>query len=375
MIESDDTDTLLNIPPTLFAVRSSSDEENGLDRYSLQHHTLEFLQTDQIHPERQYFTFPRERKRKTKRRRQSLSSSEKSFFVTDKETYKQLCSNKNKCSNDTESMDGDISSIVSSPSKKNDKLFLNEIDEFLHEVEGYESIDAKSKEVPISPEHVIRATGDYMSHKFQCKSSDDAKLPRRESEPGSVLDKYIYLNRTPTTTENRCKNQSANESSNIKELDNQRHCQDLTRTSCELKSPLVRRLFSETNKDVQSTSTPKRNEKCYTNYIDFRPSINKVYDGASKVLEQHKTNYNRMECPASSKLQNEDFKVPSNKFYNSEHKVAMETCKSTQKFIDTIDTDLLSLSSLWGAKGDKMDSGKFEEEKLKREVIKSLFYL
>jgi hypothetical protein len=107
----------------------------------------------------------------------------------------------------------------------------------------------------------------------------------------------------------------------------------------------------------------------------FRPSSNKIYDRATKVLEQYKAQNSRTlqnsvrETSYITSPKKEQFKMPQMRPYSYEKDTKKSPIQS--KLIDSIDTDLLSLSDLWGEKGDKMDRGeslKLEEERLKREV-------
>ncbi|KAJ2939008.1 hypothetical protein O0L34_g18985 [Tuta absoluta] len=432
MSETDDTDVLLLIPPDFFVVHSSGSDNSLLESSRTVVHrpsscTAQVIGklVDQVHSlesrlesleinttvtdsslasvvrrknwdtdsfdsrsfDNKYFTFPRRRRRKVfkRERPQDLSLTSLDSFTACpsvprlklKETVALPRISKGIDLNDSKSMDGDLSSIVSTPSKKNDKLLLNEIDEFLTKVEAYETPESKYKEInsSVSPENVIRATGDYISSKLDTKN-DEIKLPSRKTESTSVLDKYIYLvNSNPqsvTRNENEIPSTSAlkmNESStnhpSISTMDTtkQEHPKSLTDT----KSPSIRKLnFSE--KDVQPTSTPKKQ----LTYLDtFKPSSNKIYDRASKVLEQYKSQSNSRSTQNSltdSYLLKDDFKMPQMRPFAP----GKESLRN--KFMESVDTDLLSLSDLWGDKGDKDrgDSSKLEEERLKREHCEAL---
>lgn len=460
MSDTDDTDILLIIPPNFFLVHSSGSDdsllessrtvvhkppsctsqvleklvnqvhylENRLENLELStasdtvsnretgifaHQTWDSaLSHDNYSLDSKCYTFPRRRKRKIslkrgKRRELSLTSieststygkdipplplKEKAFDkISDITIVENI--------NDTQSMDGDISSIVSTPSKKNDKLLLHEIDEFLNKVEEYESPERKlnTTDTSLNSEHVIRATGDYFTQKLDTNTvTEDIKLPSGRTVPSSILDKYIYL--VKNNTENNAQNNKAN--SNIVETENNQNQstidtmntrlsdgtlktnQNTTKPSIDPKSPSIRRLnFLDVNKDVQPTSTPKRQVQSTKTYMDtFRPSSNKIYDRASKVLEQYRANYTKVDSTVDTNLlhspKREDLKIPQSKSYIPDNKAHIDNYKCTQKYIDSIDTDLLSLSDLWGPKIDKMESGKLEEERLKREVKKFHMYI
>ncbi|KAH9635107.1 hypothetical protein HF086_000828 [Spodoptera exigua] len=416
MSETDDTDILLLIPPNFFLVQSSESENSLLESSRTvvhkpksctaqvlgklvdQVHTLEsrleslefnsdtssfgtvrrpktWDTTDSIDSQsldRKCFTFPRRRKRKTtkKSKRFDLSLSgldsesigRKSIpplkldVEFDQLNYKPI-----EIINEIQSMDGDISSIVSTPTKKNDKLLLHEIDEFLTKVESYETPDTKYKdhEPSLSPENVIKATGDYISQKLDSKSNEEeVKLPSGRMVPSSILDKYIYLVKSnsgtarsekPTTSENYKSNNeetgTTHPNSTLKE----------STESCsrEARTPSMRKLnFSD--KDVQPTSTPKRPQ---SSYLDtFRPSSNKIYDRASKVLEQYKSqSQSRNQGSANESYlapKKEEFKMPQMRPYCYNNKDA-KLSSLQNKFMESIDTDLLSLSELWGDRGDR----------------------
>ncbi|XP_052754496.1 repetitive organellar protein [Galleria mellonella] len=439
MSETDDTDVLLLIPPNFFLVESSISDDSLLESsrtvvhkpvsctaqvldkladrvHSLESRleSLEVCTSDTVSKnsnrnswdtgdsiehslDRRCFTFPRRRRRKTgkreKKRELSLTSLD-SFWTRNKvpllnlKSTSEVSSTKKAFIDDTPSMDGDISSIVSTPSKKNDKLLLNEIDEFLTKVEAYEGPDSKFKEQEtLSPEHVIKATGDYISHSIESKSNDDIKLPSGRVMTSNVLDKYIYLVKSNSGSSvsqsdkplppSSYKNQY-NEDSTIRPADDSKE----SVTKMDPKSLSIRRLnFSE--KDVQPTSTPKKPAQS-TSYTDsFRPSSNKIYDRASKVLEQYKINNSRntQNSAPESYLQSpkkETFKMPQMRPYISDNKETLKLAAYQNKLIETIDTDLLSLSELWGYgadKGDRTERGdslKLEEEKLKREHCESM---
>lgn len=418
MSETDDTDVLLLIPPDFFLVHSSESEDSLLEssrtvvhkpqsctaqvlgKLVNQVHTLESRldslsstidssvstlprrknwDTDSFESnDRKSFTFPRRRRRKaSKNRIQDLT-------ITSLDSFKSIPSlklkdfevasieSKNSEVNDLPSMDGDISSIVSTPSKKNDKLLLHEIDEFLTKVEAYESPDAKYKESQtcLSPENVIKATGDYISQKLDSKNSNEVKLPSGRTVPSDMLDKYIYLvrnqpgsletNPVPSTSNYR----SYNEESKTEPPSETSKTIEISK-NIETKSPGVRKLNFTDSKDVQPTSTPKKPQNTYLD--TFKPSSNKIYDRASKVLEQYKSqNYSRNQNSGDTSFLKEDFKMPQMRPYVAENRESLKN-----KLMDSIDTDLLSLSELWGEKGERTDRGdclRLEEERLKREV-------
>ncbi|XP_049870944.1 centrobin [Pectinophora gossypiella] len=440
MSETDDTDVLLLIPPNFFLVHSSGSEDSPINssrtvvhkppsctaqvigKLVNQVHSLESrLESLEINttvtdlslgtiPRRKnwdtdsldsrsldskYFTFPRRRRRRTIKKEKrndfslasfdSLSNSKTVPRLKLKEFGLATVESKDTVSiNDSHSMDGDISSIVSTPSKKNDKLLLHEIDEFLTKVEAYETPDSKCKdlEASVSPENVIKATTDYISSKFSnqdCKI-DEIKLPSGRTVPSNVLDRYIYLVKSnpssathsekalPSTSalKTQSNDDSAPNPSSITSSDS-RKPSDASKHVTEVKSPSIRRLnFSD--KDVQPTSTPKRPQP--SSYLDsFKPSSNKIYDRASKVLEQYKSqNYSRSNSHSmtdSYLLSKEEFKMPQMRPFVSENKESLRN-----RMMESIDTDLLSLSELWGEKVDKGERGdtlKLEEERLKRE--------
>ncbi|XP_059058573.1 repetitive organellar protein [Achroia grisella] len=443
MSDTDDTDVLLLIPPNFFLVESSASEDSLLESsrtvvhkpvsctaqvldklvdrvHSLESRleSLEVCTSDTVSTigsknlrswgtgdsidhslDRRCFTFPRRRRRKSSKREKkrelsltSLDSLEKNYNVPllNLKSTSEVSSSKKAFINDTTSMDGDISSIVSTPSKKNDKLLLHEIDEFLTKVEAYEGPDSKFKEheTYLSPEHVIKAAGDYISHSLDSKSNDEIKLPSGRVVSSNVLDKYIYLvksnpgsavTQSDKTLPSSSYKSLHNEDTTIRPSDVSKESVSKT----DLKSPSIRRLnFSE--KDVQPTSTPKKPVQT-TSYTDsFRPSSNKIYDRATKVLEQYKSqniSRNTQHSGIESYLQSpkkEIFKMPQMRPYAVDNKDTIKLAAYQNKLIETIDTDLLSLSELWGYgadKGDRTERGdnlKLEEEKLKREHCESM---
>ncbi|CAH1635851.1 unnamed protein product [Spodoptera littoralis] len=438
MSETDDTDVLLLIPPNFFLVQSSESEDSFLESSRTvvhkpksctaqvlgklvdQVHTLEsrlenleinsdtssfgtvrrpktWDTTDSIDSQsldRKCFTFPRRRKRKTtkKSKRFDLSLSGLDSASTGRKSIPplklgidldQLNSKPKEIINDLQSMDADLSSIVSTPTKKNDKLLLHEIDEFLTKVESYETPDTKYKdhEPSLSPENVIKATGDYISQKLDSKNNEEeVKLPSGRMVSSSVLDKYIYLVKSnsgtarfekPTTSENYKGNNEETSASHPESSSKEsaEACNRDTRT------PSMRKLnFSD--KDVQPTSTPKRPQ---SNYLDtFRPSSNKIYDRASKVLEQYKSqSHSRNQGSVNDSYlspKKEEFKMPQMRPYCYSNKEA-KLSSLQNRYMESIDTDLLSLSELWGDRGDRperIDSVKLEEERLKREHCESM---
>lgn len=435
MSDTDDTDTLLLIPPNFFLEQSSGSDDSLLEssrtvvhkpksctshvigKLVSQVHCLEnrleclelstaaeyssreslgnrvlnsSLSFDSHSLDRKCFTFPTARKRKIlprRRLRQISITSQDSTSTCSKDIPPLPLDSKRgdkfdvkvpvKSINDLQSMDGDISSIVSTPSKRNDKLLLHEIDEFLHKVETYESPESNFKvpETSLSPENVIRATGDYIAQKLDSNNVSQVKKLNDLPEPSHILSKYIYLtqNDNMDKAENVSQNQYMNDPTS---KPTSKTDYSLPSTSNEPKSPAYRRLqFTDiNNKDVQPTSTPKKstNEPFNKNLNRFRPSTNKVYDRASKVLEQYKTNYSRsIDDTVNTSLimaTNKEESKPTVRAYGNDDRSATELCRGAQKLIDTIDTDLLSLSDLWGLKTDKTESGKLEEERLKREV-------
>lgn len=422
MSETDDTDVLLLIPPNFFLVDSSSSEDTFLDSsrtvvqksvsctaqvlgqlvdqvYSLESRleTLELdtsnafstvsshkrkswdSESDKRSLDRKCFTFPRRRRRKVRKERHKDISLTSLDSITTAKSYNEGSFKKFGTKsielklNDLQSMDGDISSIVSTPSKKNDKLLLHEIDDFLTKVESYETPEINFKEhTGFSPENVIKATGDYITQKLDPKSTADTiQLPSGRTVSSNVLDKYIYLVRNSSNQSPQASASTNSQADNNREANpsNAQQKQDL-------KSPSIRKLNFSENKDVQPTSTPKKPNQS-SNYSDtFKPSSNKILDRASKVLEHYKSqNYSQNTYRSMAdksditSLKNEEFKMPQLRPFGLE--------RDAYK-IDTIDTDLLSLSELWGEKpdrGDKVDNIKLEEERLKREVIFFFIYL
>lgn len=438
MSETDDTDVLLLIPPNFFLVQSSESEDSFLESSRTVVHkpkscTAQVLGklVDQVHTlesrleslefnsdtssfgtvkrpktwdtsdsidsqslDRKCFTFPRRRRRKTtkKSKRFDLSLSGLDSASTGRKSipplkldvdFDQLNSKPKEIINDIQSMDADLSSIVSTPTKKNDKLLLHEIDEFLTKVESYETPDTKYKdhEPSLSPENVIKATGDYISQKLDSKSNEEeVKLPSGRVVSSSVLDKYIYLVKSnsgtarsdkPTTSENYKSNNEETGGTHPESTS-----KDAAGTcSREPRTPSMRKLnFSD--KDVQPTSTPKRPQ---SSYLDtFRPSSNKIYDRASRVLEQYKSqSHSRNQGSGNDSYlspKKEEFKMPQMRPYcynNKETKLS----SMQNRYMESIDTDLLSLSELWGDRGDRperIDSVKLEEERLKREHCESM---
>ncbi|CAG9135595.1 unnamed protein product [Plutella xylostella] len=464
MSETDDTDVLLLIPPNFFLVPSSGSEDSLLESsrtvvhkpqsctaqvigklvnqvYSLEnrleslelstasdsvsslgpHSRLRTLQLSESFDssDRKYSTFPRRRRRKnlTKHRKQDTSFTSLESASTYGKHIPPLkfeCTESAKLQDSTvdesPSMDGDLSSIVSTPNKNNDKLLLHEIDEFLTKVDTYESPDSKLKksESNYSPENVIKAAGDYLTQQLDAQNNyEEVTLPSGRVVPSSVLDKYIYLVKNNAISSTQVDRPAAgnnilhaSDTNGIKSESNSKPCYETTKSSMESKSPSARKLtFPDTNKDVQPTSTPKR-PQATTNYLDtFRPSSNKIYDRASKVLEQYKAqSMNRGNQNASANTsyalspKKEEFKVPKRpsnveRHYNYENQRSFDPYKPIEmregpklgmmqsKFLDTIDTDLLSLTDLWGEKkdgGGRVDSDKLEEERLKREHCETL---
>ncbi|CAH0399278.1 unnamed protein product [Chilo suppressalis] len=446
MSETDDTDVLLLIPPNFFLVNTSSSEESLLDSSRTVVHkpscTAQVLGklVDQVHSlesrlsnlevnstaesvssfstlprqkrsdttnsfdslsvDCKYYTFPRRRSRRRTNKRErkrdlSLTSLDTPSTSTKEIPHLKLtqgfdvASFKNSDFNDNRSMDGDISSIVSTPSKKNDKLLLHEIDEFLTKVEAYESPESKFRDqmTTLSPENVIKATGDYISHKLEQSNLDDVKLPSGRIVSSNILDKYIYLvnNQPQISHPEKSHPPSISQKSNIEDTSSM-SCSDIKDppiSKCDSKSPSIRKLNFSDTKDVQPTSTPKRLPPQRTSSLDsFRPSSHKIYDRATKVLEHYKSqNYSRTE-PNSMINSNylispkkEEFKMPQMRPYRYDNKESASTASMQNKLIDSIDTDLLSLSDLWGEKGEKLERGeslKLEEERLKREHCEAM---
>lgn len=445
MSETDDTDVLLLIPPNFFLVNSSGSEDSLLEssrtvvhkpvsctaqvlgKLVNQVHSLEsrleslelnstsdtvstlgplskskrWDTTDSLDSrslDSKYFTFPRRRRRKNvrkeKKRELSLTSLDSSSVRSKTVPSLKLTEDYQEASvkypeiNDARSMDGDISSIVSTPSKKNDKLLLHEIDEFLTKVESYESPDSKYKDqgTSLSPENVIKATGDYIAHKLDSKNSDDVRLPSGRIVSSNILDKYIYLVKNQAGTSSQSEKASTHsilhktseDMSNMSRPDN--NIKESHISKPETRSPSIRKLNFSDSKDVQPTSTPKRVPPANTSHLDsFRPSSNKIYDRATKVLEQYKAH--SFSRPGQSSVaetsylmspKKEEFKMPQMRPYGLDNKESLKYAALQNKLIDSIDTDLLSLSDLWGEKAegrmDKGESVKLEEERLKREV-------
>lgn len=448
MSETDDTDVLLLIPPNFFLVQSSGSEESllessrtvvhkpvsctaqVLDKLVNQVHTLESrlesleissdissidrksrLKTldttdsyDSLSLERKSFTFPRRRRRRTLRKdymRDSSLTSLDSVSTFDK-SVPPLKFNKitdylrqTEAAHDTRSMDGDISSIVSTPNKKNDKLLLNEIDEFLTKVESYETPDTKDKDQyeSFTSDNIIKAAGDYISQKFDSKHDEQITLPSGRVVSSNVLDKYIYLvkgNPASQSDKSPPSNTQKNYSEPVQSTSNKTiphpYSESIDKTlenstkhnlkSQETKSPSIRRLnFSE--KNIQPTSTPKKPTTSQSYLETFRPTSNKIYDRATKVLEQYKAQNSRITQSTADSYHpspRREEKLPQMRPYSLDHKDGIKMTAMQHKLIDSIDTDLLSLSELWGERGEReclerIDSVKLEEERLKREVI------
>ncbi|CAB3251323.1 unnamed protein product [Arctia plantaginis] len=437
MSETDDTDVLLLIPPNFFLVQSSGSEDSLLESsrtvvHKPQSCTAQVLGklVDQVHTlesrlesleassdissvstiiksktwdtsesidnrslERKCFTFPRRRKKKLtkKLRSQDLSPTSLDSISTvvgsipplDLDYIETFCPKPLDIINDIQSMDGDVSSIVSTPNKKNDKLLLHEIDEFLTKVENYETPETNFKDVEstVTAENVIKATGDYITQKLDTTNNvEDVRLPSGRVVPSNILDKYIYLVKNSTAAPKPEKSLSTSyKSCDRPSVSN---VESATKATAEIskhdtRSPTIRKL-NFCDKDVPPTSTPK---KTYTSHLDsFRPSSNKIYDRASKVLEQYKAqSYSRNTqtsvTDSYSSPKKEEFKMPQMRPYCPEIKDGMRLASLQNKYMETIDTDLLSLSELWGDRGDRGergDSGKLEEEKLKREHCESM---
>lgn len=410
MSDTDDTDVLLLIPPNFFLINSSGSEDSFLESSRTVVHkpvscTAQVLGklVDQVHSlesrlesleldtsnafscvgsaknkvwdsesldsrslDRKCFTFPRRRRRKIrKERNREVSLTSLDTVTTQEKTPSLKYNNKFDLKfvgslNDAQSMDGDISSIVSTPNKKNDRLLLHEIDEFLTKVESYDTPDTRNEEQTINPENVIKATGDYLYQKLETKNTDEVRLPSGRVVTNAVLDKYIYLVKN---------NQPATGTSTSLQYDDTANF--ASRSKPDTKSPSTRKLNFSENKDVQPTSTPKKNNQSSSNYSNsFKPSSNKILDRASKVLEHyksqsysHNTQSSITDASDITSLKREEFKMPQMRPFGLNNRDFK---------IDSIDTDLLSLSELWGEKGDrveKVESIKLEEERLKREVI------
>ncbi|KPJ14256.1 Centrobin [Papilio machaon] len=387
MSETDDTDVLLLIPPNFFLICSSESDNSLLESsrtvvhkpVSRTAHVLGKL-VDQVHSlesrslDRKCSTFPRRRRRKVLRRDKSdlsLTSFDCMSLHRNIPKLKLQDTTQSRISetiNDSQSMDGDISSIISTPSKTNDKLLLHEIDEFLTRVESYETPETRFKGVEkLGPESIIQATSSYIAQQLETKNDEnEIQLPSGRKVTSEILDKYIYLvkNNALSVKEASCKKSENVENSNY--TASQQTKPDI---QCQSKSPSVRKLnFNE--KDAQTTSTPKKYSHSASYLENFKPSSNKIYDQASKVLEQYKSQSYSQNAPSSVTDTNDylsekgDFKMPQMRpFVDSKNKM-------TALQIDSIDTDLLSLSELWGEKGERLeraDSLKLEEERLKRE--------
>ncbi|XP_039750718.1 myosin-7 [Pararge aegeria] len=453
MSDTDDTDVLLLIPPNFFLVNTSGSEDSFLESSrtvvrkpvsctaqvlgklvnhvhslesrleTLELDTSEFSSigsrkkqwdTDSFDSrslDRKCFTFPRRRRRKIRRERSkdlsltSLDTAREKDIHTSQLKY-EYC--KVERLNDSHSMDGDISSIVYTPSKKNDKLLLHEIDDFLTRVETYESPDSKNKEQhQLTTDNIIKATGDYICQNLEDKNQDEIQLPSGRIVSSSILDKYIYLVKTA--------NQSPQSTTSTR---NENESNYMPITKPDIKSPSIRKLnFSELKepKDVQPTSTPKRNIP--PSYLDtFKPSSNKIYERASKVLEHYKAQsrntqssmsdgselnlkrdeftkkdeYNMKKDEYNMKkdeynMKRDQYSMKRDEFMKQNEYTKRDEFKMPQMrpFIsdrdgfklDSVDTDLLSLSELWGERGDrgeKVDSIKLEEERLKREHCEAM---
>ncbi|KPJ04375.1 Centrobin [Papilio xuthus] len=388
MSETDDTDVLLLIPPNFFLICSSESDNSLLESsrtvvhkpVSRTAHVLGKL-VDQVHSlesrslDRKCSTFPRRRRRKVLRRDKcsdlSLTSFDCMSLHRNIPKLKLPDTTQSRISetiNDSQSMDGDISSIISTPSKTNDKLLLHEIDEFLTRVEAYETPDTRCKGTEkLSPESIIEATGSYIAQQLETKNDEnEIQLPSGRKVTSEILDKYIYLVKNNALSD---KVVSTIKSDHIENSNYSASQQTKTDIQTQSKSPSVRKLnFNE--KDAQTTSTPKKYTHSSSYFENFKPSSNKIYDRASKVLEQYKSQSYSQNAPSSVTDTNDylsekgDFKMPQMRpFVNSKDKM-------TALQIDFIDTDLLSLSELWGEKGERLeraDSLKLEEERLKRE--------
>ncbi|OWR41164.1 hypothetical protein KGM_208311 [Danaus plexippus plexippus] len=414
MSETDDTDVLLLIPPTFFLVNSSCSEDSFLessrtvvhkpvsctakvigklvDQVQSLESRLETLEIDTSNTfsslgsrkvwdtesfenrslDRRCFTFPRRKRRKTRKER---NVSHVNLDITNEKqpVYKQILDHKalHLTLNESQSMDGDLSSITSTPSKKTDKLLLHEIDEFLTKVESYQTPENKARDSTISSENVIQATGDYIMKSLGNKNTEDIQLPSGRVVSSNILDKYIYLvknkqtqSNASTSAQNDSDAQNFSSATTRSELANQ-NCAS-TNIKHDTRSPSMRKLNFSENKDVQPTSTPKRNTQ--PRYCDtFKPSSNKILERASKVLDNYRSqsfgrNTQSVTTEASDvSFKKDDFKLPQMKPF----------CLDRDGFkIDSIETDLLSLSELWGEKADKnekFDNIKLEEERLKRE--------
>ncbi|KAL4708842.1 hypothetical protein ACJJTC_019358 [Scirpophaga incertulas] len=437
MSETDDTDVLLLIPPNFFLVNTSGSEESLLEssrtvvhkpasctaqvigKLVNQVHSLEsrlsnleinstrdtcssvdifqkhtYRDTidsiDSISLDSKYFTFPRRRRRKVSKKRQrewSITSLDTATTGIPRLQLENYIQNKINL-HDSRSMDGDISSIVSTPSKRNDKLLLNEIDEFLTKVEAYETPESKYKDhnSDLSIENVIKATGDYMANKFDSNSSkDEVTLPSGRIVTSSVLDKYIYLvkNQSDQISQGNRLYASNSIRTNHNSCTTPQETNETVMSKPDMRSPATRRLNFSESKDVQPTSTPKRTQPPSTSHSEsFQPSSNKIFDRANKVLEQYKNQNNNKTLQTSApdtagyaRSPKKEFKLPTMRPYTHENKESGKLPMFQNKLMDTIDTDLLSLSDLWGEKGDKLDRGdslKLEEERLKREHCEAM---
>lgn len=432
MSDTDDTDVLLLIPPNFFLVHSSGSEDSFLESSRTVVHkpvscTAQVLGklVDQVHSlesrletleldtselsstgsrkkvwdtesldsrsiDRKCFTFPRRRRRKLRRDRS------RDVSLTSLDTYESRISalklhNKPATSeklNDSHSMDGDISSIVSTPSKKNDKLLLHEIDEFLNRVESYESPDYRNDPSSITSENILKATGDYISQRLEGKQ-DEIQLPSGRIVSSSILDKYIYLVKTasqsPQSSASASNVRNENDQASHSHMRNENESYMPRSTKPDTKSPSIRKLNFSDSKDVQPTSTPKRNVPQYSD--NFKPTSNKILDRASKVLEhyrmQSRNTHSSMSDGSELTVKKDDYNVKKDEYNmkKDEYNMKRDEFKMPQMRpfnldresykLESVDTDLLSLSELWGERGDrgeKVDSIKLEEERLKREV-------
>ncbi|CAG9579560.1 unnamed protein product [Danaus chrysippus] len=416
MSETDDTDVLLLIPPTFFLVNSSCSEDSFLessrtvvhkpvsctakvigklvDQVQSLESRLETLEIDTSNTfsslgsrkvwdtesfesrsrslDRRCFTFPRRKRRKTRKER---NGSHVNLDITHEKhpVYRQILDHKavQLSLNESQSMDGDLSSITSTPSKKTDKLLLHEIDEFLTKVESYQTPDNRARDSTISSENVIQATGEYIMKSLGSKNIEDIQLPSGRVVSSNILDKYIYLvknkqtqSNASTSAQNDSDTQNFSSATTRNEVANQ-NCAS-TNIKHDTRSPSMRKLNFYENKDVQPTSTPKKNT--HPRYCDtFKPSSNKILERASKVLDNYRSqSFSRNTQSVTTEtsdmsFKKDDFKLPQMKPF----------CLDREGFkIDSIETDLLSLSELWGEKADKnekFDNNKLEEERLKRE--------
>lgn len=409
MSETDDTDVLLLIPPNFFLIYSSESDDSLLESsrtvvhkpVSRTAHVLGKL-VDQVHSlesrldtlelntsttfssassirnktcndsyrslDRKCSTFPRRRRRKVLKRDKysdlSLTSFDCMSLHRNIPKLKLPDTTQSRISetiNDTQSMDGDISSIISTPSKTNDKLLLHEIDEFLTRVESYETPETRCKgSEKLSPESIIQATGSYITKQLESKNDEnEIQLPSGRKVTSEILDKYIYLVKNNALSDRVASTKKSEWGENHSASQTK---QDITQS----KSPSVRKL-NYNEKDAQTTSTPKKYSHAPSYLENFKPSSNKIFDKASKVLEHYKSSYSHAPSLTDTNEYSEkgDFKMPQMRpFVNNKDKM-------TALQIDSIDTDLLSLSELWGEKGERLeraDSLKLEEERLKREV-------